>query len=139
MTRLLFVPNPNTLLWLELDQPEELILAEIQAGAWRLPAPFDKVFSGELNAALQDGVITITLRQPPPPSAPAARPTRADLSRRQLEVLRGLADGLTTRQLCLRLRISPRTVYTYIAGLKTLFGAQTRAELLAKAAGIIRK
>jgi len=54
-------------------------------------------------------------------------------------VLKGLADGLTTRQICLRLKISRRTVYVYVAELKTLFQAQTRAELLSKASGLIKK
>jgi len=138
MTRILFLPDARTLLWLDLDQPEDRVLADLRAGKWRPPPPYETIPTESLNAAYQDGVITITLRQKVEPRPPAP-PVQPKLSRRQSEVLKGLADGLTTRQICLRLKISRRTVYVYVAELKTLFQAQTRAELLMKAAGLIKK
>lgn len=138
MTRILFLPNTHTLLWLDIDQPEDRILADLHTGNWRPPAPYENIPKESLNAAYQDGVITITVRQKVEPRAPVP-PVQPKLNRRQLEVLKGLADGLTTNQICLRLKISRRTVYVYVAELKTLFQAQTRAELLIKASGMIRK
>ena len=136
MTRLLFLPNARTLLWLDLDQPEDRILADLQAGNWRPPPPYDDIPAERLNAVFQDGIITITLRQILDPAAPLMM---GKLTRRQSEVLKGLADGLTTNQICLRLKISRRTVFLYVAELKALFHAQTRAELLAKVTGLTKK
>jgi non-specific serine/threonine protein kinase len=52
---------------------------------------------------------------------PAARPTTADnrlasiLTRRELEIARWIADGLTGQQIAARLFISDRTVTTHVA------------------------
>jgi DNA-binding CsgD family transcriptional regulator len=138
MTRVLFLPNPHTLIWLELDQPAEHILSELQNRTWLPPPPFDNLpadVTGRLNATCQDGIITITVRESdvdrPAPILPV-------LTQREREVLKGLAEGLTSRQIGLRLKISQRMVGYYVAQLKSIFQAQARADLLLKASGYLK-
>jgi DNA-binding NarL/FixJ family response regulator len=50
------------------------------------------------------------------------------LSRRELEVLERLADGLTDREIAAALVISPRTVETHVGNILRKFGVRNRAE-----------
>jgi DNA-binding NarL/FixJ family response regulator len=70
-------------------------------------------------------------RQETPAEEADLRPAR--LSRRQLQVLRHLAAGLTTGQIALRLGIGKSTVTKNIAMLKHRLGAGTRAALVRRA------
>jgi len=58
----------------------------------------------------------------------------AELSRREREVLEGLAAGGTNKTIAIALSLSPRTVETYRAQLMDRLGARTLAELLKVAA-----
>lgn len=55
------------------------------------------------------------------------------LTRRQLDVLIGLSQGLTGKQIATRLNISRRSVSLHVAGLKTNLSASTTAECVQKA------
>jgi len=70
------------------------------------------------------------------PRAPSsdARQRIAELSRREREVLEGLAAGGTNKTIALSLSLSPRTVETYRAQLMDRLGVRTLAELLRLAA-----
>lgn len=61
----------------------------------------------------------------------------AEMSKRELEVLTGLVDGLTAREIGERMRISDRTVEWYIDQLKIKHGAD-RGDLIsfARRAGL---
>jgi len=61
------------------------------------------------------------------------------LTRRELEVLKSLAKGQTTRTIANQLNISSTTVKNHIKHILTKFGAHTRLEAirLAETAGII--
>jgi DNA-binding CsgD family transcriptional regulator len=132
MTRLLFIPNPHTLLWLDqAETPEELVNA-VKQGEWKPPAPY-AYLTGKLAAYWQEGLVIVTgmpLNTDPAESRPR-------FSRRNREILTGLLDGLTTRQIALRLGVHPRTIYNHIAQLKHRLGAGTRAELAAKARDLL--
>jgi DNA-binding NarL/FixJ family response regulator len=56
------------------------------------------------------------------------------VTRRELEVLTLLADGLANKEIAARLYMSPRTVERHIANLTTKTGLGTRSELIAFAA-----
>ncbi len=58
------------------------------------------------------------------------------LSPRQRQVLQQLSEGLTTKQIALRLGIHPNTVNMHIRRLKDRLGANTRAEFVGKAARV---
>jgi DNA-binding CsgD family transcriptional regulator/tetratricopeptide (TPR) repeat protein len=56
------------------------------------------------------------------------------VTRRELEVLTLLADGLANKEIAARLYMSPRTVERHVANLTTKTGLRTRSELIAFAA-----
>jgi DNA-binding NarL/FixJ family response regulator len=62
--------------------------------------------------------------------APVVRPTPAsdDLTPREIEVLRMLAEGLGNREMAARLGISDHTVKFHISSILDKFGAATRTE-----------
>jgi DNA-binding NarL/FixJ family response regulator len=63
------------------------------------------------------------------------------LTRRQLDVLIGLSQGLTGKQIASQLNISRRSVSLHVAGLKSNLAASTTAECVQKAArlGILNR
>jgi two-component system, LuxR family, response regulator FixJ len=56
----------------------------------------------------------------------------AELSPRQKEVMHLVAEGLSNKEVALRLRISPRTVENYRAWVMERMGASNLAELVRK-------
>ncbi|EQD80484.1 protein containing Transcription regulator LuxR, partial [mine drainage metagenome] len=60
----------------------------------------------------------------------AARAHPLGLTRRELQVLRLLADGHGNRDIALRLSRSPRTIEHHIASVYTKLGVNGRIELL---------
>jgi DNA-binding CsgD family transcriptional regulator len=133
MTRLLFVPDLNVLLWLDLSTlPEDLVEA-VRRGEWKPPAPYAHL-AGKLSAYWQEGLVIVTAL----PLQDGTTPGRPRVNRRQREIMRMLREGLTTRQMAMRLKVHPRTVYAHIAALKRVFGAATRAELADKGRALER-
>ena len=51
-----------------------------------------------------------------------------ELSEREQQVLRHLADGLTDREIATRLGISPRTVETHVGSILHKLGVRNRAQ-----------
>ena len=84
-----------------------------------------------------DGIEPPADSSPPPgmPSAPAGHtvPPPHGLSGRELEVLRWLAAGETTRQIARRLGLSPHTIERHGANLYRKIGARGRADATAYA------
>jgi DNA-binding CsgD family transcriptional regulator len=64
-------------------------------------------------------------RREPKPSA--RRPRPGGLSRREVEVLRHVADGRTTAEIATQLFISPRTAEHHIQNIYTKIGVSSRA------------
>lgn len=63
------------------------------------------------------------------------------LTKRELEILQLLVDGLSRKQIACRLKISLPTVYFYIHQAKYKIGADTPEQMIARAisGGIISK
>jgi DNA-binding NarL/FixJ family response regulator len=64
----------------------------------------------------------------------AARHSHAGLSRRELEVMRLVADGLTNRQIAEQLVLSTRTVDMHVRSILTKLRCRTRTEAAGRAA-----
>ena len=65
-----------------------------------------------------------------PPTPPPALPRLpADLTERELDVLRGLAAGMTKREIASELVISQSTVHTHTVHIYAKCGVSTRAGL----------
>ena len=73
------------------------------------------------------------------PAEPAPRGERFGLTRKELEVLRLLREGLTNREIGERLYISPRTAQTHVQNImaKLDAGSRTAAATFAVVEGII--
>jgi pimeloyl-ACP methyl ester carboxylesterase/DNA-binding CsgD family transcriptional regulator len=69
----------------------------------------------------------------PPAGTAAPGPSTAlsELTRRERDVLRLLADGLTNKQIARRLDLSPKTVRNYVSLVLAKLGAATRTEAVA--------
>jgi DNA-binding CsgD family transcriptional regulator len=61
---------------------------------------------------------------------------QAGLTRRQIEVLRKLAQGMTNRDIADALVLSPRTVEMHVANVFNKLGCNNRAKAVARAAGL---
>lgn len=64
---------------------------------------------------------------------PDPRPPAPDLTRREREVLRLLAEGLETRAMAERLHLSPATVRNHVQGLLAKLGVHSRLQAVAVA------
>jgi pimeloyl-ACP methyl ester carboxylesterase/DNA-binding CsgD family transcriptional regulator len=69
----------------------------------------------------------------PPTGAPQSE-AETDLSPRELEVLRLVADGLSDAEIAERLVLSPHTVHRHVANIRTKLGLASRAAAAAHAA-----
>ena len=69
-------------------------------------------------------------------SRAAARHQHAGLSRRELEVMRLVADGLTNRQIAEQLVLSTRTVDMHVRSILTKLRCRTRTEAAGRAADL---
>ena len=68
------------------------------------------------------------------PLTPAARaPDDGDLSRRELQVLRLVAEGLSDPEIAERLVLSPHTVHRHVANIRSKLRQPSRAAAAAKA------
>ncbi len=63
-------------------------------------------------------------------------PLNAKLTRRESDVIRYIADGLTSRQLAEKLRISKRTVDAHIASAQLKLGCENRQQLICMATNL---
>ena len=63
--------------------------------------------------------------EPLPAALPPADLPRVELSPRQRQVLQGLADGLTTQQIALRLGLHDRSIELHIAAIKRKFNVRS--------------
>ena len=127
--RLLLAIDERTLVVIESSLlPDDLAVA-IEAGRWEPPEALAEKCAGGLQAACVSGWVVATPVEEPPDSAPETAP----ISYRHHQVLRGLAAGLTTRQIALRLGIGESTVSKYVSRLKKHLGADTRAALVRRA------
>jgi DNA-binding NarL/FixJ family response regulator len=65
--------------------------------------------------------------------AKSARSTRENLTRRQVEVLRRIAEGLSNKEIAAKLYLSPRTVEMHAARVLDRLNCRSRSEAVRKA------
>ena len=148
MTRILFLPDDRTILQFDSAEPAEDLVGAVNAGRWLPPEPYRSGFGlglpeNRLRASRQGALVVVMLSAggAEPAAGPADGEGRPLLSRRTLEVLHGLAEGLTTRQIAARLGLSPRMVQYHVSEIKRRLGARSRAQSVSRAQslGMVRR
>jgi len=148
MTHLLFLPDDQTFILLDSPLPAGELAASINTGQWIAPPTLATVLQAgqssqaglSLKAVCFGKLVIATLAHPldqrlPQPDL-AGQSGFGRLSPRQNQVLQGLIEGLTTRQIALRLGLHPRTVQYHVTHLKIHLQAGTRAESIGRAVGL---
>jgi predicted ATPase/DNA-binding CsgD family transcriptional regulator len=111
--------------------PWDALLAERRARCReRLgPAAFDQDYQRGNTGSLRDAIARALGEHPDP--APSKQETRADfgLTRRELEIVALLAEGLTNKEIAKQLVISPRTAETHVDHILGKTGFRTRSQV----------
>jgi two-component system, NarL family, response regulator YdfI len=89
---------------------------------------FHAIQTAHAGLVLLDAPITLALAARIPSPASEASPSLDELTSRELEVLRMLAEGLGNREMASRLRISDHTVKFHISSILDKLGASSRTE-----------
>jgi predicted ATPase/DNA-binding CsgD family transcriptional regulator len=93
-------------------------------------AAFDAAFGRGQAMTVDDGVAFAIEAKLSPQPAPVARTApHTELTRRQLEIARLVADDLTNKQIAARLFLSERTVETHITNILNRLGLSSRVQL----------
>jgi DNA-binding NarL/FixJ family response regulator len=101
-----------------------------------IPDAIEAVASGRNTfTASQEATAHAQLAQFARKARDAAR-THASLTAREREVVRFIAQGLSTRQMATRMNVSERTVETHISNVYNKLRVRTRVEVLHRAAGL---
>jgi len=127
MTRVLIFKTPDAFVVMEVNTPAERIVRSINRGRWEDYLPDEH---GPLYARQQGEVVVVTH------SAPVPEEDLPKLSRRELQVLVMLGEGLTTAEIALRLGLRPRTVRGYVASMKVRLDAHNIQQLVARAVAL---
>ena len=143
MTRIIFFPGEGSFVVMDSPVAADQLYEAVNAGKWTLPAPYlylnpDVEAGAGFHASRQDDILVVTITRPAKDLLhnPLAGIEPFAISSRQYQVLVGMAEGLTTRQIAARLHVSQRTVMYHIARLKTAFGSLTRAQSVSRAASL---
>ena len=86
-----------------------------------------------LSAPVARTLLQLVRQERAPEAAPEAAPARLDLTDRERQVLRGLVDGLSYKQVADQLGISTNTVRTHIKALYRKLQVQNVAEAVSRA------
>lgn len=127
MTRVLIFKEPDAFGVIDVDAPAAHIVAAVNRGSWETYLPDER---GPLFARQQGDVVVVTH------SAPVPEEDMPKLSRREQEVLVLLGEGLTSKQIALKLNLSPRTIRGYVANMKKRLSAQNIQQLVARAVAL---
>jgi DNA-binding CsgD family transcriptional regulator len=89
---------------------------------------FDRLEAAPAAAALRQRMRTEGARRIPRGPRPATRRNPFGLTRREMEILGCLADGLSNRGIGVRLHVSPKTVDHHVSAVLAKLGAGNRGE-----------
>jgi DNA-binding CsgD family transcriptional regulator len=112
MTRLLYLPDDATVIQLEVEITPSQLTSAVNAGM-RPVAALKSAPYGKLRATCIGTTVIVT-----PVSSTHASKKKADLSKRQAQVLELAARGLSTGEIAMLMNLSRRTVNYHLGKVK---------------------
>lgn len=125
MSRVVLIGEDEAIGIFEENLQTEVLIQRIQNGLWAPPA-FS--FHGPFHTVKNGNTVVVTTR---PKNMPLSK--KVSFTTKEMDILCGLATGLTDDQIAAISGIKPRTVRFYITRLKKRLSAITREHLVAKA------
>lgn len=132
MTRLIFV-DEDLVMMFEADLPAAELVQAVQNQRWQIPPALLGVLGPRQPASLRAvrvGRLVIVSPMTPRtgPLPLNSLPPGLELSERQLQVLQGLADNLTSKEIATQLGLHIRSVELHISAIKRRFGTTSRMQ-----------
>lgn len=141
MIRILFFPNPEMIVWLAAPaEPPASFMERVRSGAWQIPPEVAARLNAPRGLRLQvtfHGDLAVITPEQPLPAPSAGR--SAKMTPEQVQILRLMALGLSSRKIARALSFSPRYVKYRVAEIKRLLGVQTREEAVRRALAALGK
>lgn len=142
MARLVFLPNEDTVLLLQSELGADALVQALLEGRWTPPALYDARPRPAFRAVRLGSFVIVAPLEPLAADGASGDGEGAPLrlSTRQADVLQGLCEGLTDKEIAARLGVSAHTVTNHIGIIKARLGTRTRAESVhrAMALGLIK-
>jgi DNA-binding CsgD family transcriptional regulator len=128
LSRIVLIGEDDTISIFEETIQTEALIKRIHSGLWEPPV---FTYHGPYLTIKKGNTLVVTTA---PQDAAVSR--HLSFSAMEMNILQGLATGLTDEQIAVTTCIKPRTVRFYITRLKKRLGAITREHLVAKAGGM---
>jgi len=138
MTLLLILMDHQSYLVHKTELPAEQLAAEIGAGDWS-DASWQGQWINELprQVTALDGLVIVSVNRPKqtlPEDAPAL--PQVNFTARQVEILDCLMQGLTTKEIGSRLKLSRRTLDEHLSSIKLKLEARTIPQTVGRAVAL---
>jgi DNA-binding NarL/FixJ family response regulator len=128
LTRIIFIGDQNAILIFEEETPIDSIILKIKNGFWHPPFLANHE---QYQVSQHENTLFITKKQ----NCEKAK-WHTHISEVEINVVYGLATGLTDPQIATENGIKPRTVQSHVDRMKLRLGAASREHLVAKAAAM---
>ena len=138
MTLLFILLDRQTCLIHKSELEAEQLTAKIQCGDWSF-ADWDdfRVSQKPSQVAAVDGLVIVAESLPVQPQPEIAVPRlEIEFTRRQLDILECLMEGMTAKQISVRLKISKRTTDEHLAAIRQKLEAKTITQSLGRAVAL---
>lgn len=125
MTRIIMIPDDNSIIYTRSSLPAETIVRSINASGWRsnlevLESLTLIIDPESMRASSMGDVVLVYARGHSPASLPGDGAFPSDLTFRQQRILAGLCEGFTHKEIARSEGISLRTVGIEVAALKKI-------------------
>jgi DNA-binding CsgD family transcriptional regulator len=134
VTRVLLIVNSKIMVCLEQSLPAADLARAAQTRAWLPPPPIDGWLPRGTRYGVHqvDDTVIIFLQKRNDQKEGEEQPGSAfpSLTKRQIEVIYGIAQGLSTKEIALNLSLARRTVQHHLSMIRSLTGCQTRTEMV---------
>jgi DNA-binding CsgD family transcriptional regulator len=138
MTLLFILLDCQTFLVHKSELEPEQLATKIHSGDWSFVGREDAWFSRLPRRSIILGGMVVVIEGPPVQPGPenAVRLLEIEFTRRQLQILECLMEGLTARQIAVRLKISKRTTDEHLAAIRQKLEARTNTQSLGRAVAL---